>query len=271
VGAAGERWRADLESWAVPPEILASAARSPWGHDVRRFAARAAQVLDDATPTPSTAAAAESLVPLAGEGTVLDVGAGAGASSLPLLPYARALTAVDPSEEMLEALAVGAARLGRGRDVRAVVGRWPDVAADVGADDVVVSQHVLYDVPDVVPFLAALTTAARARVVLELTVRHPMSWLNPLWLRVHGLVRPERPTVDDLVAVLGELHVHGLAVVRWSTPDPDLDTTEQLVERVTRRLCLPPDREPEIAALLEADPPSDERRLATISWDGTAS
>jgi hypothetical protein len=145
------------------------------------------------------------------------------------------------------------------------------VAADVPAADVVVSQHVLYDVPDVVPFLAALTAAARRRVVLELTVRHPMSWLNPLWLRVHGLVRPQRPTVDDLVAVIGELDVRGLAVVRWSTPDPDLDSSEQLVERVTRRLCLPPDREPQVAALLEAEPPSDERRLATISWDGTAS
>ncbi len=61
-----------------------------------------------------------------------------------------------------------------------------------------------------------------------------MAWLDPLWVRFHGLHRPPSATADDAVAVLRELGV-APDVRRWertSRPRQDPDW-------VTRRLCLP--------------------------------
>ena len=44
---------------------------------------------------------------------------------------------------------------------------WPDVASQAPPADVVVSSHVLYNVPDIGPFLVALHEHARRRVVVE--------------------------------------------------------------------------------------------------------
>ena len=79
------------------------------------------------------------------------------------------------------------------------------LAAAVPTVDVVVCNHVLYNVADLGPFVVALTDHAHSRVVVELTPRHPASDLNPLWLRFHGLMRPTEPTADDAVAVIREV------------------------------------------------------------------
>ncbi|MFD0890601.1 M24 family metallopeptidase, partial [Streptosporangium algeriense] len=67
--------------------------------------------------------------------------------------------------------------------------------------DVAVCAHVVYNVPDLAAFLTELSGHARVRVVVELTERHPMTWLNPLWAHFHGIVRPDRPTAHDVIAV----------------------------------------------------------------------
>ena len=67
--------------------------------------------------------------------------------------------------------------------------------------------HVLHNVVDLPPFLRALTAAAGRGVVVEMLAEHPLAWLDPLWLRFHGLRRPPPATVDDAVAVLGELGI----------------------------------------------------------------
>ncbi len=100
------------------------------------------------------------------------------------------IVAVDQDVEMLNALTELAGDLVQ---VRAVEGRWPDVAPDVDAVDVVVCANVAYNVADLAPFAAALTTAARHRVVLELSVDHPQSVLAPLWRHFWGVERPGRP------------------------------------------------------------------------------
>src|SRR5215471_12021888 len=186
------RWRQDLAAWAIPDEILAQALESPWRYPAGVFARRA----DDQMASPSGLSYERALEALPAGGSVLDVGSGAGAASLPLGYRAGRLVAVDPEQAMLDAYAERAARLGG--DVELVRGHWPDVAGEVGQVDVVVCHHVLYNVADPVPFLWAMQNAALRRVVLELTARHPMTPLNPLWLRFHGLRRPERPTADQL-------------------------------------------------------------------------
>jgi hypothetical protein len=138
---------------------------------------------------------------------------------------------------------------------------------------VVVCHHVAYNVPDLAGFALALTRHARRRVVVEMTLRHPMSDLNSLWLRFHDLNRPEHPDADDAELVLREA---GLIVIRedW-LPDEDpiaLDR-QQMVAWTRRRLCLTPDRDPEVERALvdlsgSTQPPFGlpRRRLVTFHW-----
>src|SRR5919108_4884101 len=267
------RWRAQLEAWAIPEEILAAAPESPWSFPVGLFRKRAERA-GAGRQTPSNREAARWLRP---GGGVLAVGPGAGAASLPLAGAAGRLMAVDESAAMVEAFLAAAA--GAGARAEAVQGRWPEVAGRVGPADVVVCHHVLYNVADLAPFAAALTGHARRRVVVELTDRHPLVAMAPLWRRFHGLERPAGPSADDAAAALRSL---GLDLERqdWeSEPRTGFERLEDLVAFTRRRLCLPADRDPEVeAALLEAGARQVDgcwaaggpRRLATLSWPGPA-
>ena len=266
------KWASALASWGIPQPILDAAPRDPWGFPVARFAGRADRaVADPGGPSYEQAAAA-----LAdGLGSVLDVGAGAGAASLPLAPLASLLTAVDNDEVMLDAFSERAESIGIAYAI--VQGSWPTVAPHVAAHDVVVAHHVVYNVPAIGSFLSALTDHARRKVVLELPPRHPLSWMTPLWEQFHGISRPVSPTVEDLVAVLNELEVAGLTVVPWLRDDPsaaDGSDNEDISERaalVTQRLCLPSEREPEVAEALVDMDNGYHREVVTVSWSGTAS
>src|SRR4029453_8044190 len=90
-------WQAELAAWAIPEEILASVPDSPWELPVGLFRSRADEARTR-TPPPSGRGAAGCLP--AG-GTVLDVGPGGGAASLPLAGKAARLVAVDESAGML--------------------------------------------------------------------------------------------------------------------------------------------------------------------------
>jgi len=266
-------WAAQLAAWAIPEPILARVTESPWVLPQQVFARRAQrQIAAPSGPTYQAAAVA-----LADPGTVLDVGAGAGAASLPLAPRIRSATAVDENEAMLARYAERAAALDL--PVQLVCGRWPDVANRVEPADLVVCTHVLYNVPDVGPFVTELTRHARRRVVVELNDRHPLVSLNPLWLRFHGLQRPTGPTAEDAIAALHHLGLQP-EVHRWARPAaPDYASFEEMVEVTRRRLCLPPESTPDVAAALrdlDVDPtnPPDlgtaTRHIVTLTWPGTA-
>ncbi|HKA98385.1 MAG TPA: methyltransferase domain-containing protein [Streptosporangiaceae bacterium] len=267
------RWREDLSAWAIPDHITAGAAESPWVLPRQVFARRADRLRRD-PGGPSFERAWEALGPA---GSVLDVGAGAGAACLPLAPRTTALTAVDADGEMLGLLA-GRAREA-GLAARTVHGRWPDVAAQVPPADVVTCHHVVFNVPDLGPFLEALTTHARKRVVIETAAAHPLTSLNPLWLRFHGLKRPERPTAGDTLAILAAMG-RNPRHTEWSRPaEADYRSMAELVEVTRRRLCLPPGRAGEVeAALVELgispgqprDLGSSGRNVVTIWWEGIA-
>jgi SAM-dependent methyltransferase len=268
------RWRAQLEAWAIPEEILAAAPESPWGFPVGLFRKRAERAGAGGRQTPSNREAARWLPP---GGSVLDVGAGGGAASLPLAGVAGRLVAVDESAGMVEAFLAAAAAAGARAE--GVQGRWPEVAGRVGPADVVVCHHVLYNVADLAPFAAALTGHARRRVVAELTDRHPLVGLGPLWRRFHGLERPSGPTASDAAAALEALGLHPERQ-DWESGDRlGFDRFEELVAFTRRRLCLTADRDPEIAeALLEAGTRqvggvwvgAGPRLVTTLSWAGAA-
>lgn len=274
LAAFADRWRDDLAAWAIPDDILSAVTVSPWTSSATLFARRADAHLR-APRGPSYECALEALPP---GGSVLDVGAGAGAAGLPLAEArGGSVIAVDLSADMLDEFAERAAAHGvRSRCVR---GRWPEVAGPSCTADVAVCKDVVYNVPDLPAFFAALTAHARCRVVVELTERHPLAPLNPLWLRLHGLRRPERPVADDAYAIAAEMGLDPEARVWTRATHGPYGTFDDLVEVVRTRLCLPPERAPDVAAALRAlgtDPdepylPGARERLAmTLWWPGHA-
>ncbi len=268
-----ERWREQLERWAIPPEILAAAPESPWGFPTELFRARGALGADRGGTTPTTARALERL-PEAGR--VLDVGCGGGATSLPLAGRAGTLVGVDAQEDMLDGFLANA-RAG-GVSAVAVLGRWPEVAHTVDPVDVAVAGHVLYNVADLEPFVLRLAAIADQRVVFELTDRHPLAWMNDLWLHFHGLERPTGPSSHDALDVLGEIGLDA-TLERWEAP-PSMGgfaVRADALGLARRRLCLPSSRDEELATALGprlaergglwSVGPLASQRLATIWFD----
>lgn len=267
---AAERWRRDLESWAIPEDILARAPQDPWTFPVELFVSRAQA--SDRHVTFSNQAA---LVALPEGGPVLDVGCGGGGASMPLAARGGELVGVDVSDDMLRAFTEQATR--RGVRARTVTGRWPDVAPLAPVADVVVCHHVFYNAPDLAAFTLALTDHARRRVVAELTAEHPLSRMNQLWMRFHGIERPARPTAMDAIAVLREA---GLDVKwqQWNEPRPGgFRRKEDLAAWVRRLLCLPIDRTDEVAGAIAPMVVESEglygfgdRPAVTVWWEGSA-
>lgn len=249
MGEAARRWARLQEGRGIPAAIRDRVAWDPHQHDAARFVPP--EVPAD---TPSRAAGLALLVE---PGTVLDVGCGGGEAAFALAGRVTTLIGVDQQQDMLDVFAATARE--RRVPARTVLGRWPAAAAEAGMADVVVSHHVLHNVVDLPPFLLALTAAARRGVVVEMLGQHPMAWLDPLWRRFHGLDRPEPATAGDAVAVLHELGVEP-DVTTWERTNPP----RQDPVWVTRRLCLPPERVPEVGAAL--DDLIRPRTAATLTW-----
>jgi SAM-dependent methyltransferase len=268
---AAERWASALAEWAIPDEILATVTASPWEFPPGVFERRADRSVY--VETPSSRIAMEAL-PVSG--SVLDVGCGAGAASLPLAREATLLVGVDSDPRMLGEFETRARSAGT--RVITVEGRWPNVAEQVPIADVAVCHHVAYNAPDLAAFATKLTAHARARVVLELTLVHPRAYLNDLWLHFHGLPRPTRPTADEAERVFREA---GLTVQRedWTPAEPStwFESIDEALAWTRRALCLSGSHDAELRRLLEPDlllidgqiaqPP---RPRATMWWPGTA-
>jgi SAM-dependent methyltransferase len=257
VGAA-KRWREALEAWAIPAPILAQAEESPWIHPPDLF-----DVPKVSTPTPSHVRAREAL---GDEASVLDVGCGGGAAAMALVPDVKTVIGVDQQSAMLVMFARNASE--RGLECRTILGDWPDVAPEAPMADVVAAHHVVYNVGDIGPFVDALESHARHRVVLELPTRHPLANMDGAWRHFWDLERPDGPTPDDLMDVLSE---RGIAArqERWRGPGRAKVNDEQAAQFLRVRLCLPASRLPEVREFLTRNPDTLDRELATIWWDVT--
>jgi hypothetical protein len=127
-----------------------------------------------------------------------------------------------------------------------ILGRWPDIAGEVPVADIVVCRHVAYNIPDLAGALLRMTEHARARVVIHLTTEHPLAWMAPYWTRLHGVIQPDRPTVDDAVSVARELGID-VQVERWEERfDLAGGDEERQLAFLRRRLCLDVDRDTEL-------------------------
>jgi SAM-dependent methyltransferase len=268
-----DRWARELRARAVPEHILAQAPESPYGFPAELFRRRGRAAMARER-TPTTARALEAM---GDEGTVLDVGVGGGATSLPLAGSAGRITGVDGQQDMLDAFEAAARQAGI--EAGTILGEWPGVAAMAPSCDVVLCGHVFYNVADLGPFAVALSEHAGRRVVVELTEGHPLAWMADLWRHFHGVGWPEGPTAADAVDALHELGFDAIRENRTEFGDRGgggFERREDAVALVRRRLCLPGGRDPQVAAALgdrlrrdgdlwSAGPP--EQVIATLWWD----
>lgn len=269
---AAERWRSELEAWALPEELLAAVDESPYGWSPELWRRRSRSATTHGAETPTTTILRDLLgPPPAG---LLDVGAGRGRASLPLAAAGHHLVAVEQDAGMADGLLEEAS----GMDVTLVRGRWPEVAPRVPTADVSMCAHVVYDVQEIGPFVRALAAHARRAVVVEMTPTHPWSGLTPLYRALHGLDRPDGPTVDDFVDVVREEVGVACRLTRWERePGIWFADPSEIEAHYGRRLLLPPERRHELGELLsirEIDgrfAVGDEmREVVTVVFDAPA-
>lgn len=265
---AAEHWRSQLAAWEIPAYLLAAVTEDPYRWPVEVFRRRNISA-DETDPAPTTGIVHR----LAGEGgTVLDIGAGTGRASIPLARLGHPVTAVEKSEGMAAALRQETAAFD---DYRLIEDAWP-LSSDPGSFDVVMAAHVVYDVAPIETFIQAMAAHARRGVVLELTESHPWSPLGRYYRALHGIDRPVGPTVDDLMAVVGESVGVVPQVERWERPGGTwFESWDEIVELYRRRLVVPDDRVAEVRPLLEPDVTEIDgrlmvgdtvRHLATVWW-----
>jgi SAM-dependent methyltransferase len=254
-----EDWANALAQWAIPQEILATAQTSPWIHPPVLF-----QIPDEINLTFSHGRAFEALP---ANGSVLDVGCGGGIAAFALAPLATHVIGVDHQPEMLEMFVENATT----HDVSCEVfaGFWPEIAMIVPGADVVVCHHVVYNVADIGPFLQALNSHAKSRVVIEMPTQHPLTNMSAAWKHFWNLERPTQPTAGDLMEVLKEIGLDA-RVQYWTGPLRDWSDIAQDSEFMRIRLCLPPERLPEVRQYLIEHPLPNKREIATIWWDVNA-
>jgi SAM-dependent methyltransferase len=258
--SAAARWAEALEAWAIPQGILDAAPESPWGFPPGLFHRGHHELGPPDTPSYRRA-----LEALPAGGSVLDVGVGGGAASLPLVPAAATITGVDEGAAMLESFGRAAREAGVEHSV--IEGSWPNIASRAPRADVVVCHHVFYNVPDLRAFALALGEHARHRVVTELTERHPLVSLNDLWHHFHGTPRPDGPGAEDALAVIAEAGIRAHLEPFDRPPTRHRLERPDLVAFVRRRLCLTPDADPEIDELLGDRQVINTGRAVALWWD----
>jgi hypothetical protein len=249
-----------LSLWAIPDELVAAAPESPYFFDPAVFIEIADEAIARREDTMSDRVAREALPE---HGSLLDAGVGAGAASLRL--GAARVIGVDPSRVLLDAFVERARRLGI--EAIPIEGTWPAVSDETPVADVAVCHHVAYNVADLGTFATALDQHARRRVVIELTAEHPMAWMRPYWQALQGIDQPDRPTADDVIAVLTELGFD-VRQHRWKRQYQMIgESGPARLARVGRRLCLQTARREELRQALDATPPPRDREVVTLWWE----
>lgn len=223
------RWRRHLRSWAIPPEIQRPGDASPWRLDPAMF------LPDPDAPLSASHRATRALLERASEGSLLDVGAGAGAAFWPVVEYATRVVALDEHVGMVEALLEEAKRHPT-VVVETRVGRLEDLLPTMEPVDVVTSHHVAYNVADLGLYLSELVRIARVGLVLELTLHHPHYGSSAMFEALWGVARPSEPSASDVIEALWALGHEPSIEVHAGTRRRDEPAARR--EALLRRLCL---------------------------------
>lgn len=258
-GPAAMLWREQLEAWAIPDEIRATAVSFPYQMDPSLFRPNA-----HASAASLSTQRALDVLHVNDAASVIDVGCGGGAATMAVAVRLGSAVGVDQSPAMLSVFAEEAAK--RGVEARTVEGTWPSAAAEAGRADLVLCHHVAYNVADLTPFVLALDAAAGRRVVMELTLTHPQTANAPLWREFWDLDRPAGPRAEDALAVVREAGIEATLDFGSAGSLRRDASIEARAVTAARMLCLGPDRLPEVERSVLALPPRSDQR-AIIWWD----
>jgi SAM-dependent methyltransferase len=177
---------------------------------------------------------------------VLDIGAGPGTFAVPLAALGCAVTVVEPSSVMREALAERIAR----ENVPAITilpKRWEDVRPDELGEpyDVVIASYSL-TMMDIAEAVEKMQASCRGTVHLFWFLTPP-SWANvnrDLWPLLHGGEFPGEPLADWLWQVLVEMGIYAnLSVEIKSSPTHFASFDEAAGEFIQRLNCSTPEHE----------------------------
>jgi len=135
---------------------------------------------------------------------VIDVGGGAGRTSLPLALRCREVINVEPSPTMAMGFRRNAAGAGIS-NTRIIEGEWP--SADAPAGSVALVNHVTYLTREIVPFIQKLEQVGRRRVLITVNSVPGPSFQRVLYQLVHGEAEEVVPGHMELVNVLWELGI----------------------------------------------------------------
>jgi SAM-dependent methyltransferase len=267
------RWRSIVDRRRVQMDAAYAASGLSSGDYWARRAGTYRQALHERVKEDPLVVRLESTV--TSKTTLIDVGAGTGRHTLALAPLVKAVTAVDPSDAMLNFLRKDAATADL-RNVSVVVSDWMD--ATVPAADIVICSHVLYPIADVVPFVRRLEDHAASRVFVYLRL-DPLPTDMGLWLEFYGEPLQPQPSAVDLFNLLVQIRIFAdLEVVEhqfsWSFADLD-----EAVSQLRNTLCIREDDEDatrKLAGLLSErlvrwdngrlGPEPRPLRSAVISW-----
>ena len=173
------------------------------------------------------------------DGTLLDVGAGAGRYALPIAQRGFAVTAVEPSGGMRRNLEERVQQAGVA-NLHIVGSTWQ--AASVAPHDVVLASHILYPIADVVPFIQKLVAHARRAWFLTIRVEPMGGELAPLWQEVWATPYPIEPTFLDLYNLLFALGLRPSVRLRpFAGGGQATGNLDEVIQQVRGRLFLPED------------------------------
>lgn len=175
------------------------------------------------------------LVPL--DGTVLDVGAGAGRLAVPLAEVCARVTAVEPSEAMRERLVATAAAWDVS-NIELVASTWEQ--AGVAPHDVVICAHVVYTVREIENFVTKLAAHARHTVALVVFEKAAMAPYLPLWPRVHGEERIPLPALPEIERLLPQMGIEYRKIPIQERVSQAFKSREQALDESMARLFITP-------------------------------
>jgi len=120
---------------------------------------------------------------LTGEQSFLDIGAGNGRWTIPAAKIVRSVTAIEPSDSMLEMLRENIVKAELD-NIRILQGRWEDI--DIESHDIVSCTHAIYETKDFTAFISKMERHSRERCYLVLRLPPHDGIIGELFRKIHG-------------------------------------------------------------------------------------
>ncbi len=160
-------WRQIVQKHKGAKETFSCKQRDAWANKARSFNDRVSKRWDK--PDSSRDFIVKILQANPGS-SVLDIGAGTGAWACKLAPYARTVTALEPSSSMIAVMKENIEKNGIS-NIQIIQEAWPDAAVE--DHDFSLCSHAMYGCPDVKDFFHRMNAVTRMTCILLMRVTTP--------------------------------------------------------------------------------------------------